>query len=135
MQKKKPLVLPIARLSVNNLIGEDDVYDSSGQLYGFYRTTVTCTSQKGELLMLSLDDFKRVEDFKVKGESGKQVAFKPYLMAEIKRKQTIYRRAIRARLNWQKEATTDFTHSQKGRSTAADKLSRAEFSSAAAKSN
>lgn len=38
--KAKPMIMPVGLLSVNNLIGEDDVFDS----YGYYRTTVKCIS-------------------------------------------------------------------------------------------
>jgi hypothetical protein len=121
--KKKPLVMPVAVLSVNNLIGEDDVFDS----FGFYRTAVKCISQTGELLMMTLEDFRRCEDFKMKVEGGKIGEFKPFMMAEIKRKQQAYRRAIRSRLAWQKDASVDAGSDSKGRPGGAYKISRKEF--------
>lgn len=58
-------------------------------------------------MQLAVEDFRRCEDFKTKIDSGKQDDFYPYLMAAIKRKQQGYRTAIRSRLTWQRDASTE----------------------------
>lgn len=47
-------------LGPENLVGDDDVFDSVT-----YRTTVKCVSQKGELYVIMKEDFEKAKSFQL----------------------------------------------------------------------
>lgn len=99
--KLKPAGYTVGMLGPMNIVGDDDVFDSL-----YYRTTVKCTTQKGELYVIMKEDFEKAKSFQLitrRQDGGKCHDFYEMIQSEIKRKMAMYKRAIKAQV-WAKES-------------------------------